>query len=300
MITVSNLYKTINSRPILTDVNFSISQGECIGLLGPNGAGKTTLIKCMTGILNYDKGDIRFYSDPILSHKKHIGYLSQHTDFKPWMTCEESLMFFGKLSGLKKSELLHKIPLVLEEVGLQGKQKLKVEQLSGGMKQRLGIAQAILHEPQLLILDEPVSALDPIGRNEVKKLIGKLKKRTTIIISTHILDDASEFCDRYIVIKNGEIVGNIDEDYAELNRKQVLIRTNRAYTEEKIISFEKNDDTIEHIEYTSSRSFIFTGSHDLDLKTLLTKTQANDLDITSIEYYEKGIEDIFLEMVSET
>lgn len=300
MITVNNLHKTINGRRILTDVNFSISKGECIGLLGPNGAGKTTLIKCMTGILNYDRGDILFHSHPILSQKKHIGYLSQHTDFKSWMTCEESLLFFGRLSGLKKNELLNKIPIILEEVGLKGKQKLKVEQLSGGMKQRLGIAQAILHQPQLLILDEPVSALDPIGRNEVKKLIGKLKKRTTIIISTHILDDASEFCDRYIVIKNGEIVGDIDEDYAELNRKQVLIKTKESYAKEKIISFEKNDDTIEHIEYTSPNSLILTGLHDLDLKALLTTSLATNLDITSIEYYEKGIEDIFLDMVSET
>src|SRR5690606_24312893 len=95
-------------------------------------------------------------------------------------------------------------------VGLKDKGNYKVEQLSGGMKQRLGIAQAILHQPLLLILDEPVSALDPIGRNEVKKLIARLKKRTTIIISTHILDDASEFCDRYIIIKNGAISGTID------------------------------------------------------------------------------------------
>ncbi|MCJ1907532.1 ABC transporter ATP-binding protein [Planococcus ruber] len=296
MITVEKLHKTIKKRKILSDVTFSIAEGECVGLLGPNGAGKTTLIKCMTGILQHEQGTITFNSNPIVQHKKNIGYLSQLTDFKPWMTCEESLLFFGKLSGLDKGFLKGNISAVLEEVGLKDKENYKVDQLSGGMKQRLGIAQAILHQPLLLILDEPVSALDPIGRNEVKKLISRLKKRTTIIISTHILDDASEFCDRYIIIKNGKIVGNINGEFQKSDRKQILVKTgNVPQTSEALKSSE-----VECVEWLSPNTFLLTGAEELDLKKVVNDFAAKEMDITSIEFYERGIKEIFLEMVSDT
>ncbi|MEZ0481496.1 ABC transporter ATP-binding protein [Planococcus sp. SSTMD024] len=296
MITVDKLHKTIKKRKILNDISFTIEQGECIGLLGPNGAGKTTLIKCMTGVLHYEQGDITFRSEPIAQHKQHIGYLSQHTDFKPWMSCGESLRFFGKLSGLDAAFLQKTIPAVLEEVGLKDKEGYKVEQLSGGMKQRLGIAQAILHKPQLLILDEPVSALDPIGRIEVKKLIARLKKRTTIIISTHILDDASEFCDRYIVIKDGAIAGTIDSQFQQADRTQVLVKTAKIPPASSTLA----GDGVAHIEILSPTAFLLTGTEQLDLKKVVNDLDAQELDVTFIEFYEKGIEEIFLEMVSDT
>ena len=143
MITIHNLHKTLNKRKILDGIDFSIQENECIGLLGSNGAGKTTLIKCLMGILSYESGEISFQDQPIERYKKQIGYLSQYTDFKPWMTCRESLLFFGKLSGIKKELLEKRISETLKEVGLQDKQDVPVEQLSGGMKQRLGVAQAI-------------------------------------------------------------------------------------------------------------------------------------------------------------
>ncbi|EIM07849.1 ABC transporter [Planococcus antarcticus DSM 14505] len=296
MITVEKLHKTINKRKILSDISFSISKGECVGLLGPNGAGKTTVIKCMTGILQYEKGDIRFNSAPIVQHKKNIGYLSQHTDFKPWMTCEESLLFFGKLSGLDDDFLKVHISVVLEEVGLKDKGTYKVEQLSGGMKQRLGIAQAILHQPQLLILDEPVSALDPIGRNDIKKLIARLKKRTTIIISTHILDDASEFCDRYLILKNGMIVGNISAEFPKSDRKKILVKVENPLL--PIANFSSPD--FKKIQSVSKNTFLLTGVEELDLQKVVNDFAQAELEITSIEFYEKGLEEIFLEMVSDT
>lgn len=297
MITVNKLHKTIKRRKILTDVSFSILEGECVGLLGPNGAGKTTLIKCMTGILRHEQGQITFNSTPIGQHKKNIGYLSQHTDFKPWMTCQESLVFFGRLSGLDHAFLKENVPVVLEEVGLKDKENYKVEQLSGGMKQRLGIAQAILHQPQLLILDEPVSALDPIGRNEVKLLIARLKMRTTIIISTHILDDASEFCDRYLIIKNGKLVGNIANVNHEIDRKRILLSIEPSVKE---LQESLKIHGIEQVERFSKNTFLLTGAANLDLKKVVSDIDKAGIDILSIEFQKKGIEEIFLEMVSDT
>lgn len=294
MITIKSLHKKIKKREILSDISFSISEGECIGLLGPNGAGKTTLIKCITGISQHEEGEVLFNSVPIMQHKKNIGYLSQHTDFKPWMTCKESLLFFGKLSGLNTAFLQERVSDVLKEVGLTGKENYKVEQLSGGMKQRLGIAQAILHQPLLLILDEPVSALDPIGRNEVKNLITRLKKRMTIMISTHILDDIASFCDRYIIMKDGKIVGDILNESLKLDRKQILIKVSPTPQIEKTL----RSTGFEQVKCISPHTFLLTGAEKLILREIANDLAANKIDVTGIEFYEKGIEEIFLEMVS--
>lgn len=295
MIEIEHVNKSFKRRKILKNISFNIREGECIGLLGPNGAGKTTLIKCITGIINYEEGGIKFKDKNILNFKNEIGYLSQNTDFKQWMTCEESLRFFGSLSGLSKTYINENINEVLKEVGLSDKNKYKVEELSGGMKQRLGIAQAILHRPSFLVLDEPVSALDPIGRNEIKNLIKKLKEYTTVLISTHILDDANEFCDRYIIIKNGEIIGNITNKDEAVNYNQIYFQ------------IELNDSSSSEIELNDSYDlqeikkgeFLVTSGKPIVLSNLIAELDKSNLTVNSIAYEKKNLEKIFLELVSD-
>ncbi|WP_130860750.1 ABC transporter ATP-binding protein [Gracilibacillus phocaeensis] len=291
MIAIDKVNKSFRGRQILKDITFDITEGECIGLLGPNGAGKTTLIKCMTGIITYEGGDITFHGKDILTRKNDIGYLSQHTDFKQWMTCEEALRFFGSLSGLRKRYLDAHIDDMLTDVGLKDKNSHKVEELSGGMKQRLGIAQAILHQPKLLILDEPVSALDPVGRNEIKHLIKKLKAYTTILLSTHILDDASEFCDRYLIIKSGKIIGNITNQAETINKKQVYLETsaippaplNEWYTVQEI----------------KPGQYLITSNEPILFQHLVETLDQHNVEIHALAYDKKNVEKIFLELVSE-
>lgn len=296
MIEVNNLSKSFKNRKILDNVSFRITNDQCIGLLGPNGAGKTTLIKCMTGILDYEKGEVNFEGEPISSRKKDIGYLSQHTDFKPWMSCKESLSFFGRLSGLSEQYLQENISDTLSEVGLRGKEKVKVEQLSGGMKQRLGIAQAILHRPSFLILDEPVSALDPIGRNEIKNLIKRLKKYTTIMLSTHILDDASEFCDAYFILKDGKMIGNISSKDEHIDFNQILceIKTSRPIPEDFILFTHYSIKTIR------PDKFHIISDHPIEIIEIVHAFHNIGCNIISIEYLKRNLENIFLDMVSET
>lgn len=295
MIAIHKVNKSFRGKKILKDISFDIAEGECIGLLGPNGAGKTTLLKCMTGIIRYESGKITFLGKDILNFKNDIGYLSQHTDFKQWMTCEESLRFFGSLSGLSKDYLNDNINEILTDVGLKDKNKYRVEELSGGMKQRLGIAQAILHRPKLLILDEPVSALDPVGRNEIKNLIKKLKSYTTVLISTHILDDASEFCDRYIIIKSGKIIGNITNQDETVNRKQVYFQVN---TDETTTSTMKLSKTYEWEEITTGQ-FSVTSNEPIIFSQLIKELEQQNIQINSLAYEKKDLEKIFLELVSE-
>lgn len=297
MVEITKLCKTVKGRSILRDIDLRIASGECVGLIGPNGAGKTTLIKCMTGITEYT-GSITFDDDPMGTKKQEIGYLSQYTDFKGWMTCEESLYFFGELSGMRKDELKKKISEVLAEVGLTEARKLKVEQLSGGMRQRLGIAQAILHDPKLLILDEPVSALDPIGRSDVKKLLTAIKKRTTVLISTHILEDAKDLCDRFVVIKSGEIVGEIDGTVAEVRRDRLVVTVGNSYREADVLEIFRDWGSVRDVSFISRTRFVVNGAVDLALGDVLGKMDAYLIDVVAVSYEEKGIEETFLDMVT--
>lgn len=295
MITIHNLHKTLNKRKILDGIDFSIQENECIGLLGPNGAGKTTLIKCLMGILSYESGEIAFQDQPIERYKKQIGYLSQYTDFKSWMTCRESLLFFGKLSGIKKELLEKRISETLKEVGLQDKQDVPIEQLSGGMKQRLGVAQAILHEPQFLILDEPVASLDPIGRNEIRKLIGRLKQRMTILLSTHILHDVREICDRYIIMKDGRIIKHLYREEQTIDLQQVRLQFRNAVSVDQVLECFPSI-TVEKLPPVA---FLITGTHAFDLKHVLTVCSLKQLDVTSVGFHEVELEDTFLELAAD-
>lgn len=147
------------------------------------------------------------------------------------MTAKETLTFMGQLSGLKKEVLTTEVPKILSRVGLSGEENSKVGTFSGGMKQRLGIAQALLHKPSLIVMDEPVSALDPIGRREVLNLIEEIKKETTILLSTHILSDAEEICERFVIIKNGEKIE--DTTIADLLNRNSKNKINFEVTAKK-------------------------------------------------------------------
>jgi len=206
LIEIKNVNKWYGKKHIINDMNLEISKGDCVGLIGPNGAGKSTIIKMITGNISCSSGDVLYEKQPIDKLKSKIGYLPQHAHFKEWMHCEDTLILLGELSGLKGNALQSRVKEMLKLVGLEQKAKEKIATFSGGMKQRLGIAQALLHRPEFILLDEPVSALDPIGRKEVIHLIEKIRAHSTILLSTHILADAEQFCNRFIFIKEGKII----------------------------------------------------------------------------------------------
>ncbi|MFB5087056.1 ABC transporter ATP-binding protein [Psychrobacillus sp. PGGUH221] len=201
---INNITKKFKHKTAVNHFSMVMDANECVGLIGPNGAGKSTLIQIIADILNADEGSILLDGQKISTKKNQIGYLPQYPNFFSWMTAYDTLLFMGTLSGISKNILHRDIPPLLAKVGLADEAQTKVGNFSGGMKQRLGIAQALLHKPTLIIMDEPVSALDPIGRREVLNLMKEIKKETTILLSTHILGDAEEICERFVVIKNGQ------------------------------------------------------------------------------------------------
>lgn len=203
---IQGLKKKYNGKIVIKGINLTINNKECVALIGPNGAGKTTIINMIVQILTPDEGQITLNGQDAKLVREKIGFLPQYPELYGWMTAVECLRFMGKLSNMEKKDIETRIQEVLLLVGLADKAKKKISTYSGGMRQRLGIAQAILHRPELLILDEPVSALDPIGRREIIQLLENLKKEITILFSTHILKDAEEICDRIAIIKEGELV----------------------------------------------------------------------------------------------
>src|SRR4051812_22232212 len=173
LVTITDLSKKYKEYTAVKHISFSIEKGSCIALLGPNGAGKTTTLQMLAGLLTSTTGTIEFEGYKQKDYRSLIGFLPQHPSFFNWMTASEFLQFAGGLSHMQKEKLATRIDETLTFVSLKEVKNKKIGSFSGGMKQRLGLAQALLHEPELLILDEPVSALDPTGRRDVLHLINK-------------------------------------------------------------------------------------------------------------------------------
>jgi ABC-2 type transport system ATP-binding protein len=201
------LTKSFHSTQAVKGIDFRIEEGRCVTLLGPNGAGKTTTLRMLSGLLTADEGTIRFEGiDQGEDIRKLIGYLPQYPVFYNWMTGVEYLVYVGQLSLMSKLSALERANTLLTRVGLADAAKKRIGGYSGGMRQRLGLAQAMMHNPKLVILDEPVSALDPIGRREVLDMMRAMKSETTILFSTHVLPDAEEISDDLLIMNEGRIV----------------------------------------------------------------------------------------------
>jgi ABC-2 type transport system ATP-binding protein len=191
------------------NVSFSVNAGEVFGLLGPNGAGKTTLIKTAMGLIFPTSGKVSLFAADARRHKllKDVGYLPENPYFHEYLTPRELLDFFGSLYGLSRGEIRERRDKLIDLVGLSDAAKLPLRKFSKGMLQRIGLAQALIGEPKLLVLDEPMSGLDPIGRRFVVDLILDLKKKgTTIIFSSHILSDVERLCNRVVILNKGNVV----------------------------------------------------------------------------------------------
>ncbi len=296
---IRNVKKTFKNKTAVDSFSMELQSGECVGLIGPNGAGKSTLIKMIADIINPDTGEILLNGKRISSMKKEIGYLPQYPNFFNWMTAKETLMFMGKLSGLSKNGLNTSIPNILKKVGLSGEEDSKVGTFSGGMKQRLGIAQTLLHKPSLIIMDEPVSALDPIGRREVLNLIQEIKKETTILLSTHILGDAQEICERFIVIKNGLKIE--DTSIIELLQRNSDNKLNIEITQkdQKWIGTIEELPYVKGIEVIGNQLKVKVENLENNKNLLLVHALKHDVDIVKFEVGNDTLEDIFLKLVVE-
>ena len=205
---ISNLTKKFGEQTALNNINIEIKKNEIIGLLGPNGAGKSTLMKSVVGVIKIDEGKIIFDGKDITENevfsKKNIGFLPENNPLYQEMYVKEYLQFVANIHGISNE----KVEEIINLVGITPEKNKKISQLSKGYKQRVGIAQALLHNPEILILDEPTSGLDPNQLADIRQLIRYLGKEKTIILSTHIMQEVTSVCNQVVIINQGKIVAN--------------------------------------------------------------------------------------------
>lgn len=299
LLSVKNLSKHYDGKPAVNNVSFQFAAGQCVALIGPNGAGKTTILRTLASLLKPTSGEIDFSA---MGTKKDIryfiGYLPQHPVFHAWMTGREFLIYSGELAFLTKSEAQKRADVLLEKVGIAEAKNKRISKYSGGMKQRLGIAQAIIHKPKLLMLDEPVSALDPIGRREVLTLMEELKQDMTILFSTHILSDADEISDELLLLHEGEIV---EAGSIEMLRKKYQTTTFELTAETGLSTYQKLINALESVTSTViERNVMHISVNNIetarnDILALATKEK---WPITRFSVNRASLEDMFMKVVN--
>ena len=295
ILSLSNVTKFYGKQKVLNNLSINLNQGEIYGLLGANGAGKTTTINIICGLLNYNQGEVLLNGDKIGRQTKYLlGIATQENLLYSQLSCQENLSFFGKIYGLTGTKLKSCIYESLKAVNLLEYKDQTVANLSGGMQRRLNIALAIIHHPQLLILDEPTTGLDIEVRYDIWQLILRLKKQgMTILLTTHLLDEAEKLCDRIGIMQKGAIIaeGNLEQLQTIIRAKEIVyIKTE---DETKAIGIGKKLG-FEHRYYQGELAFLM--KENLELQEILQYFQ--DLEITSLRKESVNLEHIYLETMA--
>lgn len=280
-------------KNILQGISLSVNEGEIFGYLGPNGAGKTTTIKCILGLIFPDKGKIELLGHHHLSPlaKERIGFLPENPYFYDHLTASEFLEFYSQLFLMKKKERQEKTASLLQLVGLEQSTGLQLRKFSRGMLQRVGLAQALLNDPSLVLLDEPLGGLDPLGRKEIRDIIVRLKEeKKTVFLSSHILQDIEMICDRVAIIVNGEILnqGNLQD----------LISEKIFFTEIVLsgVGDKELEDLGERLSDQGGRTLLKVFEVD-NVEKVLALVQSRKGKIHSLIPRTETLEDLFMEVV---
>jgi len=281
-------------RPVraLDNLCLQVNQGEIFGFLGPNGAGKSTTLKILMNLLRPTSGQARILGKPVATVSMHqaIGYLPENPYFYDYLTPEELLTYTGRLFGLKQPELARKVDSLLTRVGLGGARGVQLRKFSKGMVQRIGIAQAIINDPQIVFLDEPMSGLDPLGRMQVRGIITSLKSQgVTVFFSSHILPDVEAICDRVAILNKGKLleVGALEEILrVRIEGHEVILA---GCTAQALESIKKLCDELRPM---GDRLQLRVNNSD-KLEHLLSFAFANKLDLISVNPIRPSLEEHF-------
>ena len=293
-IKVTSVSKTYKTQKALNDVSFSADKGQIIGFLGPNGAGKSTMMKVLTGFIKPDSGTVLVDEIDVLQNpieaQRNIGYLPEHNPLYTDMYVREYLQFQAAIFKVDKS----KIAPCIEKVGLTAEANKKINQLSKGYQQRVGLAAAILHNPQVLILDEPTTGLDPNQLVEIRALIKELGKEKTVLFSTHIMQEVEAVCDRVIIIKKGAVL--VDKELSELqkNTQQIIEVTLNTAVNKNIFNNLINLNSLVNTR-ENTWQLTFNTSEDMRSKAF-DFAQENKLKIIGLTTRDKSLEMLFTEL----
>lgn len=302
ILNIDGLSKSFGSQKVIDNLNMSVPEGSIFGFIGQNGAGKTTTMKMVLGLLKMDSGKINVCGETVTygqsSSNQHIGYLPDVPEYYNYMSALEYLNLCGEISGLTKEEIKKRSNEFLSLVGLDGVKK-HIGGFSRGMKQRLGIAQALLSRPKLLICDEPTSALDPVGRKDILDLLEKLRGLTTVIFSTHILSDVERICDHVAVLHSGNIVmnGTLSE-IKNLHKHDSLLLGFRENDDlNKFIADPRIMPLLAHSEKKATEITIHGKNLEQMQKIIISMFAETGLCPSKMEIIEPSLENLFLEVI---
>lgn len=297
LLEVDQLKKSFGSTEAVRGIQFGIDAGRCVALLGPNGAGKTTTLKMLAGLLVPTSGSIHFDGRDVGDIRPYIGYLPQNPGFHEWMTGREFLVYVGRLAGLTKDQARKRSDTVIAQLGLESASGRAIRGYSGGMKQRLGICQALIHQPRLLILDEPVSALDPVGRRDILQLLATLRSETTVLYSTHVLHDAEEISDDVVFLVDGRVVlsGELEEVRKQHQQPKVEVRASVSLEPYHVVL--SNLPGVERITGQGGQISIMARDVSQIRMKLMEFFIEEQLPVERMEFGYSTLEDLFMEAV---
>lgn len=307
-IVVNNLSKRFGIQLAVDNISFEVKTGEILGFLGPNGAGKTTTMKIITCYMAQNSGDVKVNGLSILEDKeeikKQIGYLPENNPLYSDMPVLDYLQFVAELQNVPKEKISNRIAEMVITCGLDVEKHKKIEELSKGYKQRVGLAQAMIHDPEILILDEPTSGLDPNQIVEIRKLIRELGKQKTVILSTHILPEVEATCDRILIINNGKIVadGTADSLRKRAQGQEVLrVQVAESRDKDEVFTALKKLQTVALVDFDNENqnTFIVNSNNDQSSrKEIFNMCVNNKWVLTEMTPIETKLEDIFRELTT--
>ncbi|MBQ5742738.1 MAG: ABC transporter ATP-binding protein [Clostridia bacterium] len=295
MLQITGLQKKFGDNEVLRGLSLSVPEHSIFGFIGKNGSGKTTTMKTVLGLLKADSGEIFVNGEPVIygqtATNRMIGYLPDVPEFYSFMTAEEYLRFCGDISGMNKKDNEVRCKELLDLVGL-GSEKHRIRGFSRGMKQRLGIAQALLNKPKLLICDEPTSALDPMGRKEILDLLLAVREQTTVLFSTHILSDVERICTDVALLDHGraEIQGKLSEIKAKYRKEQYRMDLERENDVANVGS------AFPKMKIDGNHRFLFS-DRDYSVSDVLRFLVDREISLIKLEREEPTLESLFLEVV---
>lgn len=291
-IEVNQLTKQFGAKKVVDDVSFVLAPNTATALIGPNGAGKTTTLSMLAGLMTPTTGNI--VMPGVKDVRTAIGFLPQYPQFYSWLTALEYMEMVANLSGVEKRTIKDRCKKMLCFVGLEQAMHKKTVTFSGGMKQRLGIAQALIHEPKLLLLDEPVSALDPVGRREVMNLLKEVQQHTTILYSTHILNDAEEMTDQLLFLREGRLVeqGSLREVKEKFEAPRFKVTFG---TEMDALQFTSQSELLAVSE--GACAYVDIVDAQPVMQQLLNRLANSPFDVLKVERQTASLEEIFMKVV---
>jgi len=293
-IEVKNVFKLYGEQAALKDVSFSIKSGEIVGFLGPNGAGKSTMMKIITCFLPKSEGSVKVcgldVEDETLAIREKVGYLPEHNPLYLDMYIKEYLDFVAGIYKIKHKK--ERIAEMINLVGLEKEQNKKIGALSKGYRQRVGLAQAMIHDPEVLILDEPTTGLDPNQLVEIRQLIVNIGKTKTVMLSTHIMQEVEAICDRVIIIKDGQIVADDTTAHIQQNngdKQTVFVEFDKTYSKNALSKI----DGVAYVKHLKDNQWLFASNIE-DIRPAIARfAQQNNLLVLTMRIEEKSMEEVF-------